>query len=129
MALTLCVSAGPPALVISFDPMLEELTASLVVSRPMRAPTPKCLPATTAPQEVEAPVADTCSPVTAAQWMTDLSLMSPEQGPPQPTPPRLGAPGVAEGCTTPSNSMPTPREAARCLTRFTEEVQLDECRH
>ena len=76
VALALCVSAGPPALVISFDPMLEELAASLVVSRPMRAATPECLPATTAPQEVEAPVLDTCSPATAAQWTTDLSLMS-----------------------------------------------------
>ena len=37
VALALCVSAGPPALVISFDPMLEELAASLVVSRPMSA--------------------------------------------------------------------------------------------
>ena len=82
MALALCVSAGPPALVISFDPMLEELAASLVVSRPMRAATPECLPATAAPQEVEAPVADTCSPTMAAQWTTDLSLMSPVQGPP-----------------------------------------------
>jgi len=32
VALALCVSAGPPALVISFDPMLEELAAELVVS-------------------------------------------------------------------------------------------------
>ena len=49
VALALCVSAGPPALVISFDPMLEELAASLVMSRPMRAATHECLPATTAP--------------------------------------------------------------------------------
>ena len=125
MALALYMSAGPPALVIIFDPMLEELAASLVVSRPMSAATPECLPATTAAQEVEAPVADTCSPATAAQWTTDLSLMSPVQGPPQLTPPRAGAPGVAEGCTTPSDAMPTPREAARRLARFTEEVQLE----
>ena len=112
VALALCVSAGPPALVISFDPMLEELAASLVVSWPMRAATPECLPAMVAPQEVEAPVADTCSPTTAAQWTTDLSLMSPVQGPPQLTPPQAGAPSAAEGCTTPSDATSTPREAA-----------------
>ena len=48
LALALCASAGPPAWVVSFDPMLEELAASLVVSRPMRAATPECLPATAA---------------------------------------------------------------------------------
>ena len=35
LALALCASAGPPAWVVSFDPMLEELATSLVVSRPM----------------------------------------------------------------------------------------------
>ena len=49
LALALCASVGPPAWVVSFDPMLEELAASLVVSQPMRAATPECLPATTAP--------------------------------------------------------------------------------
>ena len=102
LVLAMCVSAGPPALIISFNPMLEELAASLVMSRPMRAATPECLPATTAPQEVEAPVADTCSPTMGAQWTTDLSLMSSVRGPPQLTPPRAGAPDVAEGCTTPA---------------------------
>ena len=37
LALALCVSAGPPALVVSFDPMLEELAASLVVSCTLEA--------------------------------------------------------------------------------------------
>ena len=32
LALALCVSVGPPAWVISFDPMLEKLATSLVVS-------------------------------------------------------------------------------------------------
>ena len=54
-----------------------------------------------------------------------MSLMSPVQGPPQLTPPRAGAPGVADGCTTPSDATPTPREAARRLAQFTEEVQLE----
>ena len=124
MALALCASAGPPVWVVSFDPMLEELATSLVVSRLMRAATPECLPTTTAPQEVEAPVVGTCSPATAAQWTTDLSLMSLVQGPPQLTPPRARAPGVVHGCTTPSDATPTPREAARRLALFTEEVQL-----
>ena len=126
LALALCASTGPPAWVVSFNLILDELAALLVVSRPMRAATPECLPATTAPQEVEALVADTCSLATAAQWTTDLSLMSSVRGPPQLTPPRAGAPDVAEGCTTPSDATPTPREAARRLARFTEEVQLEQ---
>ena len=71
-------------------------------------------------------MANTCSPTTAVQWTTDLSLMSPVQGSPQLTPPRAGAPGVAEGCTNPNDATPTPREAARRLARFTEEVQLEQ---
>ena len=69
-------------------------------------------------------MADTCSPTTTAQWTTDLSLMSPVQGPSQLTPPRAGAPGVVDGCTTPSDATPTLREATRRLAWFTEEVQL-----
>ena len=115
---------GPPTSVISFDPMLEELVASLVVSRPRRAPTPECLPTTTAPREFEAPVADTGSLTTAAQWTTDLYLMSPVQGPPQLTPPRAGAPGVADGCTTPATRRPHHAKLSARLARFTEEVQL-----
>jgi hypothetical protein len=37
LALALCVSARPPTLVVSFDPMLEELAASLVMSRTLEA--------------------------------------------------------------------------------------------
>jgi hypothetical protein len=73
---------------------------------------------------VEALVVDTCSPATAAQCTTDLSLLSPVQGPPQLTPPQTGPPGVADDCTNHSDTMPSPREATRCLARFTEEVQL-----
>ena len=68
LALALCASTGPPVWVGSFDPMLEELAASLVVSRPMSAATPECLPTqatAAAPQEVEALVVD--SPAMAAQ--------------------------------------------------------------
>ena len=62
---------------------------------------------------------------TVAQWTIDLSLMSPVQGPPQLTPPRVGAPSVLDGCTTPSDATPTSREAAQRLARFIEEVQLE----
>jgi hypothetical protein len=83
LALVLCESAGPPTWVVSFDPMLEELAASLVVIRPMGATTPECLPTQEAdPQVVEAPVVDTYSLATATQWMTDLPL--------QLTPPWVG---------------------------------------
>jgi hypothetical protein len=44
LALVLCASAGPPAWVTMFDPMLEELAASLVVSQSTGAVTPECLP-------------------------------------------------------------------------------------
>jgi hypothetical protein len=68
---------------------------------------------------------DTRSPVTAAQWTTDSPLLSPVRGLPQLTPPWVGQPGESTtGTPTPSDVMPTPREAARRLARFTEEVQL-----
>jgi hypothetical protein len=44
LALALCTSVGPPIWVVSVDPMVEELAASLVMSRPTRAPVPGCLP-------------------------------------------------------------------------------------
>jgi hypothetical protein len=44
LALVLCMSAGPPALVVSFYLMLEELAASLVVNRPTSEPVPGCQP-------------------------------------------------------------------------------------
>ena len=44
LVLALCASAGPPAWVISFDPMLEDLAASLVMSRPASEPVPGCQP-------------------------------------------------------------------------------------
>ena len=121
----MCVSAGPPALVISFDPMLEELAASLIVRRPMRAATPECLPATTAPQEVEAPMADTCSLATAAQWTTDLSLMSLVQGPPQLTHHVREHPASQMVAPPPATRHPHHAKLPRRLARFTEEVQLE----
>ncbi|XP_066374092.1 uncharacterized protein [Miscanthus floridulus] len=45
-------------------------------------------------------------------------------GPPQLMPPRARPPGVADGCTTPSDVTPMPREVGPRLARFTEEVQL-----
>jgi hypothetical protein len=77
LALVMCASVGPPTWVISVDPMLEELTASLVVNQPVRALAPRCWPS---PQEVEASLVDTSSPAIAAQWMTDSPLLPPGQG-------------------------------------------------
>ena len=125
VALALCVSAGPPALVISFDPMLEELAASLVVSRPVRAATPECLPATTAPQEVEAPVANTYSPATVAQWTTDFVSDVASAGAATTHATTSGSTRRRRGLHHPNDATPTPREAARRLARFTEEVQLE----
>jgi hypothetical protein len=44
LALALCASVGPPVWVISVDPMVKELAASLVMSRPTGALVPGCLP-------------------------------------------------------------------------------------
>jgi hypothetical protein len=78
-------------LVVSFDPMLEELAATLVVSRSLEAASPG----------IAKP-----SPTAAVQEL------------PQLTSPRVGQLDVEDGDMT-----PTPREAARRLARFTEEVQ------
>lgn len=71
---------------------------------------------------------DTHSPTTVAQLTPDSPLLSPIQGWPQLMPPRVGQPGAADvsmaGTATASDATPTPREAARRLARFTEEVQL-----
>jgi hypothetical protein len=40
LAMALCEGTGPPAWVTSIDPMLDELVASLVVSRPAVTPSP-----------------------------------------------------------------------------------------
>jgi hypothetical protein len=40
LALAMCMAEGPPALVVSFDPMLEELASALVVSHTPEAAAP-----------------------------------------------------------------------------------------
>lgn len=55
LVLALCASMGPRAWVVSVDPTLEELAASLVVSQQVEAIMPGCSPPqAAAPQEVEA---------------------------------------------------------------------------
>lgn len=52
LAVAMCVGGGPPASVVFFDPMLEELAAALVVCRFVEAPSPGIAeppPATAAP--------------------------------------------------------------------------------
>jgi hypothetical protein len=78
----LCEGAGPPAWVISVDPMLDELPASLVASRPAATPLP---------QEVQASLVDTRPPVMTPQCTTDSPSLSLLQG----TPPQKGQPVVA----------------------------------
>jgi hypothetical protein len=77
LALVMCASVGPPTWVVSVDPMLEELTASVIVNRPVRALVPRCRPF---PQEVEASLVDTSSLAIVAQWTTDSPLLLPGQG-------------------------------------------------
>lgn len=70
LALELCASAsaGPPTWV---NPMLEELTASLVVRQPVGAPVPGCPTTLVATSQEEASLLDTHSPATTAQWTTE----------------------------------------------------------
>jgi hypothetical protein len=75
MSEALCEGAGPPTWFDSVDPMLDELAASLVASRPAVTPAPGCLH-----------VVDTTSLVTASQCTTDPPLSSPVQG----MPPQMG---------------------------------------
>jgi hypothetical protein len=143
LAEAMCAGDGPPAWVVSFDPMLEELLApAFVVSYsveaappgfaelpPMAAvllpqPSAQELTQLTPPRaghpDVEfgdvavppgfaepPPVAAAPSPQPSAQ---DLALL---------TPPRMGQPDVEIGDET-----PTPREAARRLARFVDEVRV-----
>ena len=66
LAKTLCVGVGPPTLLVSVDPILDELAASLVVSRPAVTPATECLhAAASVPQEVQASLVDAGSPVMA----------------------------------------------------------------
>ena len=99
--------------------MLEELAASLVVSRPASEPAPGCQPTL----EAASSRTEESSPATAAH-SPQLSLV---QELPQLTPPRVGQLDVEDaftvGTRTPNDATPTPREAARHLARFTEEVQ------
>ena len=78
LAEALCEGAWPPVWLVSVDPMLDELAASLVASRPAVTPAPGCLHATaTVSQVVQASVVDTNSPVTGPQCTTDLPPSSP----------------------------------------------------
>jgi hypothetical protein len=80
------VSAGPPAWI---DPVLEELVASLVVSRPAGAlATGGSLALATASQEAEASLVDTRSLAKTAQGMMDSPPWLSMQGQPLVTPPR-----------------------------------------
>ena len=95
----MCAGDGPLALVVFFDPMLEELLAAAFVA--------SCsVVAAASPRSVEpTPVVAVSSHQPSAQELVQL------------TPPRVGQTDVDIGDDT-----PTPREAARCLARILDEV-------
>ena len=78
------------------DPMLEELTASLIVSQHAGAPAPRCLTTPATASQEEDLLLDTHSPATVAQWMMELPLLWHVQGLPQVMPPWVGQPEVAK---------------------------------
>ena len=92
LAEALCVGVDPPTWLISVDLKLDELATLLVASRQAVTPMPGCLHAVaSAPQEVQASLVDTSSPVTATKCAMDLPLSSPVQD----TPSLMGPPVVA----------------------------------
>jgi hypothetical protein len=131
------MAIGPPALVVSFDPMLEELAAVLVESGTLEATsvepstagsdaTPGFAELATAMAQDLTPHAGEVAPVEVASLPPEVEATT-RVGSPQPpaqesallTPPREGQPGVASGDETPS-----PREAARRLAWFLDEVRV-----
>jgi hypothetical protein len=91
LAKALCVGADTPTWLVSVDPTLDELVALLVASRSAVTPAPRCLhAAASAPQEVQASLVDTSSPVTATQCTVD----PPQSSPVQDTPSLMGQPVV-----------------------------------
>jgi len=80
LAETLCVGAGPPTWLVSVDPMLDQLAASLVASRPAVTPATGCLhAAASVPREVQASLVDDSSPVMTTQCAMDPPPSSPVQ--------------------------------------------------
>ena len=74
----LCMGAYPTTWLVSVDPMLDELAALLVASRPAVTPMPGCLHAVaSAPQEVQASLVVITYTVTATQCAMDPPLSSP----------------------------------------------------
>lgn len=73
LVLEMCVSAGHHEW---DDPMLEELVASLVVSQPVGAPTPRCLPATVTASPAMLPLGD--SPTSWRPWRAQTTATSPQ---------------------------------------------------
>jgi hypothetical protein len=80
LAEMLCVRAGPPTWLILVDPMLDELASSLIVSQPAVTLAPGCLhAAASVPQEGQASLVDTSSPVMATQCAMNPPSSSPVQ--------------------------------------------------
>jgi hypothetical protein len=99
-----------PARLISVDPMLDELAALLVATRPVAAQAPGCLS-----PEGQVLLWDPGSTSTAPQCTADHE--SPPSSPVQGTSPQMA------GTVAPTeDDSPTPREATRRLARFREEV-------
>jgi hypothetical protein len=139
LALAMCMAVGPPALIVSFDPMLEELAVngapeatSLRTAEPSTAgndaTTGFVEPAMAMAQEPPqlTPLASEVVSVEVASQPSKTETAT-RDGSPQPpehesamlTPPREGQPGVASGDETPS-----PHEAARRLAQFLDKVRV-----
>jgi hypothetical protein len=133
------MAVGPPALVVSFDPMLEELAVVLVVSGALEATSADLSTAgsdatsgfaeltTATAQELPQlmPPAGEAAPVEVASLPPKVEAAARDGSPQPPTQesalltPREGQPGIPSGDKTPS-----PREAARRLARFLDEVRV-----
>jgi hypothetical protein len=140
----MCAGDGPPALVISFDPMLEELSSRRVRRELLCLGRPPGVHGTTSGGgcplasvvAAGASAAHTSSGESSRRrvWRRGRLPSFAEPPPvvavpsPQPsaqelallTPPQVGQPAVENGDET-----PTPREAAQRLARFLDEVCLE----
>lgn len=140
LAEALCEGARPPAWFASVDPMLHELATSLLVIRPAATPAPAgCLhAAATISWEGQASLVDP-PPSSAvapgddsevwpprfepAKHMASTSTLT-QDGHSNPSTPTKDGQLDCQASSNPSDVTPTPREAARRLAQFTEEVQI-----
>jgi hypothetical protein len=135
----MCAGDGPSASVVSFDPMLEELLAvAFVMSRSVevtRSGFAEMLPEAAAPSS-QPPSQDLVQLTPPRVGQPDI-VTGHEAAPPgfADPPPVAAVPSpqswvqltptrVGQSDVEPGDEMPTPREAARRLARFLDEVRV-----